>query len=160
MNKILKSVFLLFASVMLPSIVLAAPSAPSVKSMGSEKDGDLYYATSSSSVSQIVAFLVGSNLSTATSYVAGNGASYISLPNGNYYIWAKDATGAISSGTPVNVSGSCSNISVSNATGSGTVERCFIRSSSGTETSTTSATLATCASGYYFSMGPTSINYN
>jgi hypothetical protein len=160
MNKILRYLSIILTSIMLPSIVMAAPSAPSVKSMGSNESGDLYYASATANGSPITAFLAGSSTSNATSYPAANGASYISLPNGNYYVWAKDATGAISSGTPVNVAGSCSNISASNATGSGTVERCFIKSSSGSETATTSATLATCAGGYYFSMGPTSITYN
>jgi hypothetical protein len=160
MNKILRYLSIILTSIMLPSIVMAAPSAPSVKSMGSNESGDLYYASATANGSPITAFLAGSSTSNATSYPAANGASYISLPNGNYYVWAKDATGAISSGTPVNVAGSCSNISASNATGSGTVERCFIKSSSGSEKPTTSATLATCAGGYYFSMGPTSITYN
>ena len=154
MNKIAKNYLFIFVLLMvMPFIVKAAPSAPTVTLVGE----DLYYAKSSSDA---VSFRAGTSQSSATSYASSNGVSYISLPNGNYTVWAVDASGNYSSGTGINVTGSCSNVSVSNATDTGTTERCFIRTSSGTEATTTSATLATCASGYYFAVGPTYILTN
>lgn len=154
MNKIARNCLFMFLLLIgIPFMVKAAPSAPTVTLVGE----DLYYAKSSTDT---VSFRAGTSQSSATSYSASSGVSYISLPNGNYTVWAVDAGGNYSAGTAINVTGSCSNISVSNATDTGTAERCFIRTSAGTEATTTSATLATCASGYYFSVGPTYILTN
>src|SRR5574344_1660651 len=131
--------------IFIPGIVKATPTTPTVQHVNT----DLYYVESSSTGSSIVSFLAGTTIDKSASYKAVANHAYVTLPNGNYYIWAKDATGATSEGTLVNVTDSCSNVSVVNATGTGTVSRCIVRNSDGSDTNTTQTALVTCASGYY-----------
>src|SRR5574344_67393 len=147
MRNIYKNSFFIgiLLTVMIPFIVKASPTAPTVQHVNT----DLYYVESSSSGSNIISFLAGTTIAKSASYSAISNHAYVSLPNGNYYIWAKDATGATGEGTLVNVTDSCSNVSVVNATGTGTVSRCIVRNSDGSDTNTTQTSLVTCASGYY-----------
>ena len=85
---------------------------------------------------------------------------YITLPNGLYYVWVK-TTNDISDPYPVYVQNSCTaGGTVTNATDSGTYERCFKRYHDGRELQIGNASDATCAPGYNMDAAQTTISAN
>ncbi len=94
-----------------------------------------------------------------TGYVT-SGTGQISLKNGSYYFWSINSAGGLQSYGPYTVSGSCKNDATkTNMTGTFTVERCYIKSASGTNAES-SGTMATCANGYYLDQNKLSVVSN
>ena len=71
----------------------------------------------------------------------------VSVKNGTYYIWATSTNTVRYGPKTVTISDSCKNESKTNKTGSFTLERCFIKTSSST-TMESSTTTFSCKSGY------------
>ena len=155
MNKICRYFFGLLTFIMLPCVVFAKPEQPTLKYV----EADLYTVTSKGD-SKIVYFKVGQDIDHVDVYGAVSNSAYISVPNGNYNVWAEDANGNLSDPTLLNVTESCNNRSVVNATGSGTAERCFIVDSNKKLKETTSDTMVSCANGYYLEQGATAALFN
>ena len=89
-----------------------------------------------------------------------SGTGQISLKNGSYYFWSINSAGGLQSYGPYTVSGSCKNDATkTNMTGTFTVERCYIKTASGTNAES-SGTMATCASGYYLDQNKLSVVSN
>lgn len=155
MKKIWKNFIVILAFIMMPNIVLAKPDAPKVDHV----DADLYIVKSNSNT-RIAYFLVGQDIDHVDTYGALNNAAYISVPNGEYNVWAEDENGELSSPTEIEVSASCSNRDVVNATGSGTTERCFVVNENKKLEETTDGEMVSCAKGYYLEQGATAALYN
>ena len=155
MKKIWKNFIVILAFIMMPSVVLAKPDAPKVDHV----DADLYMVKSNSDT-RIAYFLVGQDIDHVDTYGAVNNAAYISVPNGEYSVWAEDEYGDLSSPTDIEVTASCNNRNVINATGSGTAERCFVVNENKQLEETTSEAMVTCAKGYYLEQGATAALYN
>ena len=153
MNKNFKYLIVLYLLLILPMSIKAAPTQPTIQHV----DSDLYYVTSDSSTQY---FLVGQNINDVDTYGTISGNAYITIPNGTYYVWAKDSSGNVSDSTTIVVSESCNNVSVVNATGAGTAERCYMVYSNGTVEETTDENLVACAANYYFDQGATATLYN
>ena len=158
--------FIILLVVLIPGVILAAPTQPTAEEVIepyaaqnglTNESQDLYYVTTSSDAKYI---LVGQSIDEVDTYGAINGRAYITMPNGKYYIWAKDGSGNLSEPTTINVTKSCSNITGYDVTGTGTGERCFMVSSDKKETETTSSELVTCANNYFLDQVATTINHN
>lgn len=133
-------------------VFATAPTITSVKHM----DTDLYYVTANANGSTITSFLVGTSLDKTMTFSANMSddkkiaASYLTMPNGTYYVWAKNSSNEYSAAYTVYVTASCSNTTASNRTDSGYYESCFVRFRNGTEQSAGTGS-ATCAPGYNMS---------
>ena len=98
-----------------------------------------------------------------TGVVTSTGEAQVSLKNGNYYFFVKTTSG----GTTVypnsgaySVTTSCNNDATkTNMTGTFSVERCYVKTASGTNADV-SGTIATCANGYYFDQSKLSVISN
>lgn len=77
-----------------------------------------------------------------------NKKAMVSVKNGTYYIWHKMINGQYSSPYKVVVSNSCDNQLKQNQTGTFTMERCFIKTSSGTTMEQSLNNVNLCATGY------------
>ena len=78
-----------------------------------------------------------------------NKKAMVSVKNGTYYVWHKGLdSSTTSSPYKVNVTNSCDNQLKKNQTGSFTMERCFIKTSSSTTMEESLGTVSLCASGY------------
>lgn len=85
---------------------------------------------------------------------------YITLPNGLYYVWVK-TTNEVSDPFPVYVNDSCTaGGTVSNATDTGSYERCYRRYYDGREAQIGNASDATCAAGYNMDAAYSTISAN
>lgn len=155
MNRICKLLFMVGLFIFMPSVILAKPAQPSVTYV----DEDLYLVESEKK-DNVTYFLVGADIDHVDTYAANSNKAYISMPNGNYYVWAQDKDGDISDGLLVKVSSSCNNRSVVNANGSGTAERCFVVYDNKKEEQTTDDILVKCSKGYYLDEGSTAILTN
>ena len=147
-----------------PGFIMAAPKQPTVEFVKEpytaefEQDSqDLYYVSSDTNT-QI--FMVGQDINNVDTYKAISGNAYITVPNGTYYVWAKDNNGNVSEPTTISVTNSCSNTSVVNASGTGKAERCFMVTSNQEESETTSEPLVICATNYYLDQAATAISVN
>lgn len=155
MKKLRKYILILGMFILMPCIVMAKPSQPSVEFV----EEDLYF-VSNGNEDKISYYLVGADIDHVDTYAANKNKAYISIPNGNYYVWAQDTDGNTSDGVLINVTNSCSNRSVVNATGGGTAERCFVVNDNKKEEATTDEILVTCAKGYYLDEGSTAALVN
>ncbi len=113
---------------------------------------DLYYVLADANGGTIKRYIVSTsstNISHGESYTNSATETYITLPNGVFYIFVENINGELSDPWTVYVTASCTNgNTVSNATGTGTYERCVRRFHDGTEQMMGSAQSASCAPGY------------
>lgn len=79
---------------------------------------------------------------------SANKKAIVSVKNGTYYVWHKMINGQSSTAYRVNVSNSCDNQLKQNQTGTFTMERCFIKTSSGASMEQPLNNVSLCASGY------------
>lgn len=95
------------------------------------------------------------NDSTTYSVSTNSNNYYVGVKNGVYYFWVyggssvTGSAGAVRFAKSVTVTSSCSNQTVSGATGSGTVERCLVSNNSRALQADASGNYVTCASGYH-----------
>lgn len=119
------------------------------------KGGDLVFVTATKGTYDIAGYLVGKNISGAIYFANPKSTAYISMPNGNYYIWAKDTQGNYSNGLLYNMTSSCQISVALNQTGSGSAANCILKGKDGTTSSLYTGTLYSCASGYSFDVAQT-----
>lgn len=77
-----------------------------------------------------------------------NQKAMVSVKNGTYYIWHKGINGQHSTAYKVSISNSCDNQLKQNQTGTFTMKRCFIKTSSGVTAEQSLSNVSLCASGY------------
>ena len=101
------------------------------------------------------------NFNTASTFANRGGVSsnggrngLVSVKNGSYYIWLKSTSGTLTSPVKVNVTNSCDNQVKSKQTGTFTMERCFVKTSSTiTEEVPLGSNVNLCADGYKATAG-------
>lgn len=128
---------------------LASTSTPKITSV--TVNGDVATIKSSGSVYGYYIGTTNSVSANTTYYVSSTSNTYyVGVKNGTYYFWVMGPTGrSYAYGSAVNVTSSCTNQSLTNQTGTGTVERCMVSQNGGQPSFETSApTVVTCASGY------------
>ena len=116
-------------------------------------ESDLYSVTANPNGGTIAAYIVGESKSSALSFKTSATETYITLPNGNFYVWVKNTAGEYSEGVPISVTQSCSNDKATNVTGDGKYSRCYLRYNDGTEVASVNLPDVTCAAGYNISPG-------
>lgn len=157
MSKNIKYLSMFFGALFLFAIkVNAAPSITSVE----HKEKDLYYVKANANGSTIKRYIVGTSLKSAISFNTSYDETYITVPNGTFYIWVESTSGETSSPYTIYVTDSCSNTTAYNKTDTGSYERCFYRYSNGTEKVASEATAASCATGYNMDAAYTTISQN
>lgn len=126
-----------------------ATSNPKITSVTIQ--GDIAVVKSSGT---ILGYYVGTtnsvNASTTYYQAVRNNVFYAGVKNGTYYFWVSSGLNgkAIMYSQGVKVTTSCSNQVATNATGSGTVERCFVYNQGGSLQADQTGSLVTCANGY------------
>ncbi len=126
-----------------------ASSNPKINSVTIQ--GDIAVVRSSGTV---LGYYVGTtnsvNASTTYYQAVRNNVFYAGVKNGTYYFWISSGLNgrAIMYSQGVKVTTSCSNQVANNATGSGTVERCFVYNRGGSLQADQTGALVTCADGY------------
>lgn len=79
---------------------------------------------------------------------SSNLKAVVSVKNGTYYVWHKGVTGTTSSAVKVIVSNSCDNEVKTGQTGTFSLERCFVKTSSSVDMEVALSNYKPCASGY------------
>ena len=138
-------------------VLATAPEIDSVE----HKDADLYSVKAKSNGSTIRRYIVGTSKTAAISFITSSTETYITVPNGTFYIWVENTSGETSTKPYlIHVTDSCSNTTAVDKTDTGHYERCFERYADGTEKATTTASGATCATGYNMDAAYSTISYN
>lgn len=144
--------YLLFLICVLISGVYAVRAAVSVTA-----NGDIVTVKATSPTGIGFWYNTNTSFNTAKSFstsgvVTSSGEGQVSLKNGNYYFFVKTTAGntiVYPQSGAYSVTSSCTNDSTkTNMTGTFSVERCYVRTASGTAPDV-SGTIATCANGYY-----------
>ena len=137
-------------------VLAAAPKILNVQHM----DSDLYSVKANANGGTIRKYVVGTSTSAAISFITSSTETYITVPNGTYNIWVVNTSDEYSEPYKIHVTDSCSNTTATDKTDTGYYERCFERYSGGAEKATTSASGATCATGYNMDAAYSTISYN
>ena len=138
------------------NVMAAAPTVINVRKI----ESDLYYVTANPNGSTMKKFVVGSTVNNAIVFKTASEGTYITVPNGEFNVWAVNTADEYSAAYKITVSGSCKNTTAENKTGTGSYERCYEKYANGTERATTSASGATCATGYNMDAAYSTIYYN
>lgn len=85
---------------------------------------DLVLVNASQGTYKISYYLVGQSTSEAVKFTSSSLNPYVSVPNGNYNIWAVDEQGNKSQPYAVNITTSCNRTGLNNITGSGNITIC------------------------------------
>lgn len=85
---------------------------------------DLVLVNASQGTYKISYYLVGQTTSEAVKFTSSSLNPYVSVPNGNYNIWAVDEQGNKSQPYAVNITTSCNRTGLNNITGSGNITIC------------------------------------
>ena len=138
--------------------VLAKPILGEIKYI----DSDLYYVTANANGGTIAKYVVGrsDNLNNGIAFKTSSTGTYITLPNGDWEVWVVNTDSSASDHKTLKVTRSCSNTTAEGKTGTGSYERCYMRTRQGVESPTTSASGATCAVGYNMDAAYSTIYYN
>ena len=138
-------IFLLFISYNLN--VKASQYDTSITSIS--VNGDLVTVVANSGVNGIRGYAVGPDKNTAKTFSTNLPNVKFSLANGNYSVWVIDGNGTWTAyGTKVIINDSCQDQTITNATGTGTYEKCFTTNGS-TITPVNPGSGVVCANGYY-----------
>lgn len=113
---------------------------------------DLVLVNASQGTYKISYYLVGQSTSEAVKFTSSSLNPYVSVPNGNYYIWAVDEQGNKSQPYAVNITTSCNRTGLNNITGSGNITICGLIDYKGILAKQEYVLKEDfhCASGYYF----------
>ena len=160
MNKKLKFLVMFIQAIglfMFSSHVMAtAPAVINVRRI----ESDLYYVTATANGGTMKKFVVGSTVNNAIVFKTASEGTYITVPNGEFNVWAVNTADEYSAAYKITVSGSCKNTTAENKTGTGSYERCYEKYANGVERATTTASGATCATGYNMDAAYSTIYYN
>ena len=116
---------------------------------------DLVLVNASQGTYKISYYLVGQSTSEAVKFTSSSLNPYVSVPNGNYYIWAVDEQGNKSQAYAVNITSSCNRTGLTNLTGSGNFTACGLIDYKGNladQNNIFKGEMFTCASGYYLNV--------
>ena len=113
---------------------------------------DLVLVNASQGTYKISYYLVGQSTSEAVKFTSSSLNPYVSVPNGNYNIWAVDEQGNKSQPYAVNITTSCNRTGLNNITGSGNITICGLIDYKGILAKQEYVLKEDfhCASGYYF----------
>lgn len=110
---------------------------------------DIVSVTANSGVSGIKGYAVGQDKNTAKTFSTNLPSIKFSLANGNYSVWVIDGNGNWTAyGTKIIINESCNDQTITNATGTGTYEKCFTTNGK-TITPVNPGSGVVCANGYY-----------
>ena len=166
MKNNLKYLVVLFGALFLfSSNVLAKPTITSVTAENDTSGTvDLYKVKVNANGGTIKRYIVSPNqnsLKNSASYVTSATEQYITLPNGVYYIFVENINGELSNPYTVYVTNSCTaGPTITNATDTGSYERCFRKYIDGREIAATNASDASCAAGYNIDAGYSRLSAN
>lgn len=135
-------------------------AAPIINSATVVDNGDIVSVNVTRTDYDIDHLEVGLNRSTAVSFknkaeimnAGPNVNIMVSVPNGEYYIWAVDTQRNYSNGYKINMQTSCNMTGLANITGSGTRAMCDLVDYKGNVSGFDSSSFFTCATGYYSSL--------
>ena len=116
---------------------------------------DLVLVNASQGTYKISYYLVGQTTSEAVKFTSSSLNPYVSVPNGNYNIWAVDEQGNKSQPYAVNLTSSCNRTGLTNLTGSGNFTACGLIDYKGNlapQDNIFKGEMFTCASGYYLNV--------